>query len=97
MWKIDKDSDLRFRCFTGHPYTAAALLAEPTRKIEETMWIALRMFKERKNLLTTVAHQRKGGGAKSALERTEIPQIHIDRIRAMLKTVDKLSADDMPV
>jgi two-component system, chemotaxis family, protein-glutamate methylesterase/glutaminase len=96
LWKIDKDSDLRFRCHTGHAYTAASLLAEQTRKIEETMWTALRMFEERKNLLTEMARGKKGAGSKSALERAKASQVHIDRIRLMLQTDNKEGTDDMP-
>jgi two-component system chemotaxis response regulator CheB len=95
LWKVDKDEALRFRCHTGHAYTAATLLAEQTEKIEETMWVALRMFEERKNLLTTMAKEKSGITFKSAKERAEKSQIHIDRIRVMLKSDDKGSADDM--
>ncbi len=95
LWKVDQDSSLRFRCHTGHAFTAASLLAEQTRKIEETMWTALRMFEERKNLLTAVARTKKGVGSKSALERAKMSQIHIDRIRAILKTNNE-GEDDMP-
>ncbi len=96
LWQVGKDSNLRFRCHTGHAYTAAYLLAEQTKKIEETMWTALRMFEERKNLLTEMARMKKGVGSKSALERVEMSQIHIDRIRAILKTDDTESDDDVP-
>ena len=96
LWKVGKDSNLRFRCHTGHAYTAAFLLADQTRKIEETMWTALRMFEERKNLLTEMARGEKGVGSKSALERAETSQTHIDRIRAILKTADNESGNDMP-
>lgn len=96
LWKVVKDSDLRFRCHTGHSYTAAYLLAEQTNKIEETMWTALRMFEERKNLLTEMARGEKGVGSKTALERAEMSQVHIDRIRAILKTADTESVDDVP-
>ena len=96
LWQVDKDVSLRFRCHTGHAYTAAALLAEQTKKIEETMWIALRMFEERKNLLTTIAQRKKGVGSKSVLERAKMSQVHIDRIRAILKTTDNKSGDDSP-
>lgn len=96
LWKIEKDSSLRFRCHTGHAYTAASLLAEQTSKIEETMWTALRMFEERKNLLTEIARVKKGVASKSALERAKMSQVHIDRIRAILKTADNESGDDMP-
>jgi len=95
LWKVDKGEALRFRCHTGHAYTAATLLAEQTAKIEETMWVALRMFEERKNLLTTMAKEKSGITAKSANERAEKSQVHIDRIRLMLKSDDKGSKDDM--
>lgn len=97
LWKVDEDPNLRFRCHTGHAYTAAALLAEQTQKIEETMWTALRMFEERKNLLTNMAGGTKGVSSKSALERANLSQVHIDRIRLMLNTDDKGNMDDMPI
>jgi len=97
LWKMDKGPDLRYRCHTGHAYTAASLLAEQTMKIEETMWTALRMFEERKNLLTTIAKEQKGATAKSANERAKMSQVHIDRIRAVLLTDDKPGVSDSPV
>lgn len=96
LWKVGKGSDLRFRCHTGHAYTAAFLLAEQTNKIEETMWTALRMFEERKNLLTEMARGERGVGSQTALERANASQVHIDRIRAILKTPDKEGEDDLP-
>jgi two-component system chemotaxis response regulator CheB len=97
LWKIDHDSNLRYRCHTGHAYTAATLLAEQTMKIEETMWTALRMFEERKNLLVAIAKEKKGSTAKSALERAALSQVHIDRIRQILLSDDKGTNDDIPV
>lgn len=96
LWKVGEGSDLRFRCHTGHAYTAAFLLAEQTHKIEETMWTALRMFEERKNLLTEMARGEKSVGSKSAQERAEKSQVHIDRIRAILKTAESDSGNDTP-
>jgi two-component system chemotaxis response regulator CheB len=57
LWKIQKGNLLRYRCHTGHAFTADVLLAEQTRNIEETLWVALRMFEERKNLLNTMGHR----------------------------------------
>lgn len=96
LWKVQKDSNLRFRCHTGHAYTAAYLLAEQTNKIEETMWTALRMFEERKNLLTEMARGKNGISSKSALERAKMSQVHINRIRAILKTKDDKKKGDTP-
>lgn len=96
LWQVGKDKEMRFRCHTGHAYTADYLLAEQTNKIEETMWAALRMFEERKNLLTQMARGEKGAGSPTALERAEMSQVHIDRIRAILKTTENENGDDMP-
>ena len=96
LWKIDKSSSMRYRCHTGHAYTAEVLLAEQTMKIEETMWTALRMFEERKNLLTTIAREKSGATAKSALERAALSQVHIDRIRSILMADDKGTRMDVP-
>lgn len=96
LWQIGKDKDLRFRCHTGHSYTAAYLLAEQTSKIEETMWTALRMFEERKNLLTEIARGKSGVSSQSALERAEMSQVHIDRIRAILQSSENKKGEDFP-
>lgn len=88
LWKIGTDPTLRYRCHTGHAYTAAVLWAEQTKKIEETLWVALRMFEERRNLLMTMATTQSGAGARSATERAQQSDIYIKRIRAMLVAND---------
>lgn len=97
LWKIQTDgAKLRYRCHVGHAYTAASLLAEQTNKIEETMWTALRMFEEKRNLLTTMAKTQKGALARITKERMELMQVHIERIRSVLLTDDKVTPDDYP-
>lgn len=95
LWQIN-ESDTRFRCHTGHAYTSETLLAEQSNKIEETMWTALRMFEERKNLLTTMAKKQSGRVAKSTLERAELSEVHIKRIRLMLHSNNKGTSNDIP-
>ncbi|MDN3551184.1 chemotaxis protein CheB [Mucilaginibacter aquaedulcis] len=96
LWEIKKGPFLRYRCHTGHAYTASSLLAEQTNKIEETMWVALRMFEERRNLLTTLGKKSTGAAARSAHERATMSQRHIDRIRAILLSDDKATQGDSP-
>lgn len=83
LWEMTSHDIQRFRCHTGHSYTAASLLSSQTEKIEETLWICLRMFEERRNLLHSMT---RGGGAKgtSVAARAEEAEQHIERIRAML-------------
>lgn len=93
LWQMHQKPQLRYRCHTGHAFTASVLLAEQTKKIEETLWIALRMFEERRNLLVTIADPESKGHSASARERIEESQVHIDRIRAILLAGSELSTD----
>ena len=75
----------RYRCHTGHSFTAKALLTSQSERIEETLWVSLRMFEERKNLLNNMAKRELGPSLKrSYSEQVRATQIHIERIRAML-------------
>lgn len=101
LWELAKGDGLRFRCHVGHAYTAPVLLALQTEKIEETLWIALRMFEERRNMLERMAAfrpNRKGSNAKpdipgagdreiyaSTRERAKEATMHIERIRELLR------------
>src|ERR1041385_6923725 len=77
LWEMDSADVSRYRCHTGHSFTIPALLESQSEKIEETLWISLRMFEERKNLLNSTH-------APFAVQRAKETQIHIDRIRAIL-------------
>lgn len=89
LWKIADGKHLRYRCHTGHAFTSSVLLAQQTAKIEETLWVALRMFEERQNLLVTMSKNDGNKSPSSVSQRAKDSQIHIDRIRAMLKATDK--------
>ena len=89
LWQMAHGKVLRYRCHTGHAFTSSVLLAQQTAKIEETLWVALRMFEERQNLLVTMSKRRGGKPLSSISQRAQDSQIHIDRIRAMLKATDK--------
>lgn len=88
LWQIDDGAMLRYRCHTGHAFTAAALLATQSEKIAETLWTALRMFEERQNLMATLQTRPGGAMATALAERHKDAQVHIDRIRAILLATD---------
>ncbi|MBO6850031.1 MAG: chemotaxis protein CheB [Marinobacter sp.] len=89
LWKVADGELLRYRCHTGHAFTASVLLAQQTAKIEETLWVALRMFEERQNLLVTMNQNGSKLPSSSLSERTTNSQLHIERIRAMLKATSE--------
>jgi two-component system chemotaxis response regulator CheB len=93
LWKIGADGK-RYRCHTGHSYTNSSLLASQSEKIEEMLWIALRMFEERKNLLTSMA-RRAGPSMKGTTRRRALEtQNYIDRIRGLLLVPGPEDADE---
>lgn len=94
LWKIDTPGEKRYRCHTGHSYSEPALLVSQSEKIEEMLWISLRMFEERKNLLTSMAKTAAQASVKrSTLQRLGETQGYIDRIRAMLLSSQSQGAE----
>jgi two-component system chemotaxis response regulator CheB len=94
LWKMDADGN-RYRCHTGHSFTTTALLAGQSEKIEEMLWISLRMFEERKNLLNSMVKAAGRPNLKrSARQRAKQTQGYIDRIRGMLLAPGPHDADD---
>ncbi|MDB5096764.1 MAG: CheB methylesterase [Cyanobacteria bacterium RYN_339] len=86
LWQMEDATECRYRCHTGHSYTAPALLASQSEKIEETLWICLRMLEERANLMRNMSlkHVRPNGTGYYQ-ERLKDNQVHIERIRKMLQ------------
>ena len=50
---------VRFRCHTGHAFTASALLSELTASVEEKMWQAMRGLEETTMLLKRIGKHFK--------------------------------------
>ncbi|MGI4884845.1 MAG: chemotaxis protein CheB [Janthinobacterium lividum] len=84
LWDVTHGEVLRFRCHTGHAYTAASMLAGTQRKMEETLWVALRMMEERKNLLISLAARDPAYGSHRHTERLDDLKRHVNRMREFL-------------
>jgi len=86
LWEIDNPAVQRYRCHTGHSFTASALLTSQSEKIEETLWICLRMLEERKNLLGNMARKETRPGSKRIYtERIRETDAHVETMRGMLR------------
>ncbi|MEX2231348.1 MAG: chemotaxis protein CheB [Cyclobacteriaceae bacterium] len=59
---------IRFRCHTGHAYTASALLADLTKTVEEILWQGMRGLEETTLLLTQIARHFKKQGSKTTAD-----------------------------
>jgi len=93
LWEMAQGKQLRYRCHTGHAFSASVLMAEQTKKIEETLWIALRMFEERRNLLVTLSDPARKGQSSSAAERLRDSEMHIERIRNIILSGSEIAIE----
>lgn len=60
---------IRYRCHTGHAFTASSLLAETTKVVEESFWKAIRSLEETVILLEQSAKQFAEGGNQVAADQ----------------------------
>ncbi len=88
---------IRYRCHTGHSYTASTLLADVTKSIEDTMWKSVRGLEESVILLNQAADQLEQGGQTDAAEkyRTQSAEAldRAHRIRELIFANEKLALD----
>jgi len=60
---------IRYRCHTGHSYTASTLMADVTKAIEDTMWQSVRGLEESILLLNQAADRLTEAGQVEAAEK----------------------------
>lgn len=86
LWEVEnEDEPPRFRCHTGHAFTATALLAGEASKIEESLWVTLRMLEERRHLLLRLSHKEEGlWGKRYYADQARQAAANIKRVRQML-------------
>jgi two-component system chemotaxis response regulator CheB len=85
LWDMPCHGPERFRCHTGHSFTAAALLAAQSDKLDETLWVTLRMLEERRNLMERLARREPNRRSKRYYtDEAKRDDAHVKRIREML-------------
>jgi len=101
LWKISEGKLNRYRCHVGHSFTEDDLEIKQAQGVEATLWVALRMMEERRNLLLKLAdqHQRKGlerVSKANALKAAEMAA-HINQLREVLfASQNNAKTDDLP-
>lgn len=91
MIKVNDDPQSRYKCYTGHTFTAKFLEIEQLRRIEESLWVSIRLMEERKNLMlnmNSASNLKSSPTIEQKDERITVMQLHIDNLRAMLIGLD---------
>lgn len=93
LWELNDESLLRFRCRTGHAFTAQVLAAEQADVLEEALWIALRTLQEQASLSRHLAEDMRVRAfsriAAQYEDRAQEAEQHAETIRQLLFTQDK--------
>jgi two-component system chemotaxis response regulator CheB len=59
LWELDQEGLIRFRCRTGHAFSANTLLAQQSEGLEEALWSAFRALEEKAALAQRIASQAR--------------------------------------
>ncbi|HKX45002.1 MAG TPA: chemotaxis protein CheB [Burkholderiaceae bacterium] len=79
LWQILDSRPTRFRCHTGHAFTARTLQSAMTESSDQAGWSALRAMQERTLLLHQLADLERGAGHDDEAKRLEASAAHIER------------------
>lgn len=86
LFEVNDKKILRFRCITGHQYTAENLLIHQNEVFEAAMFAALRILQERANMLERMYEETKvkGKGSRELKNRAEESRKHAASIREII-------------
>jgi two-component system chemotaxis response regulator CheB len=94
LLRLKAEGPMRFRCHTGHAYSADSLLSELTESVEETMWSAIRSIDESAMLMRHMAeHVRESdnGASERFLEKARDAERRGELVRQAVFDHENLS------
>ena len=91
LWELKESKPLRYRCHSGHGFTAASLQAAQTQTAEHALWSNVRALQERELLLRRLASVAQATGDHP---QAEAGRRAADQVRAQVKQLSKLTQPD---
>jgi two-component system chemotaxis response regulator CheB len=94
---IKEGKIMRYRCHTGHAFTASALLAEVSRSVEETLWSALRGMEEKVMVLEEIGKnftENQKDGKEFFAKADEIKE-RSGKLRELIFEQEQISAEKL--
>lgn len=97
LLRLKGDGPMRFRCHTGHAYTADSLLSGVSEQVEHALWNSVRALEEGEMLLRHMAEHlgddRRHGDAGELLRRADDLHRRTELIRQATLTPSLQAAD----
>lgn len=87
IWQIGKEEPLRFRCHTGHSFTADVFLAEQTQNLENALWSAVRAMEEKVTFSRQMAERMKNYNLQSAAAKHEDYAMNLDKEVSLIRGI----------
>lgn len=91
LWTVKDGKTDRYRCHIGHSFSERDLDVKQAEEVEATLWVAVRMMEERRNLLRKLENDTLNRGFKRLAsdheERRLELQGHIDKLKELLFTL----------
>jgi two-component system chemotaxis response regulator CheB len=93
LWEMKGNGFTRYRCHLGHAYSQEGLVSSMEVSTESTLWTALRIIEERRNLLRQIGNKESKNGkstlAATYLKRSAELEAHIGKLKEILFAVGK--------
>jgi two-component system, chemotaxis family, protein-glutamate methylesterase/glutaminase len=71
LWELSEGNLLRFRCRTGHAFSAETLLAKQSDALEDALWVAFRALEEKASLSRRMAKRMRDRKQTLSAERLD--------------------------
>ena len=93
LWQIGNSRVKHYRCHIGHNFSERDLAVKQSETIEHTLWVAVRMMEERKQMLKKIARENSERGLKqlgtSWQEQAQQLDLHISKLKQLLFAINK--------
>jgi two-component system, chemotaxis family, protein-glutamate methylesterase/glutaminase len=87
LWELKDTRPLRYRCHTGHGYSARTLESAQASAAEHALWSSVRALQEREMLLRRLANVAQATGDTA---QAEIGRQQADRVKAQVEVLSRL-------
>jgi two-component system, chemotaxis family, protein-glutamate methylesterase/glutaminase len=92
LWEVNGSKPLRYRCHTGHAFSARTLENAQVELAEHSLWSSVRALQEREILLRRLAMVARATGD---VAQAEAGQRQADRVRAQAELLSRLVQREM--
>jgi two-component system chemotaxis response regulator CheB len=91
LWELKDSKPLRYRCHTGHAFTAGTLQHAQKQTAEHSLWSSVRALRERELLLRRLATVAQATGDPA---QAEVGRRQADRVKAQAEQLASLATSD---